>query len=614
MTQIPIWLPYVDLGCAAAAGALWYAWPQLGPWPLALVLAPWALRWLLAGRPSRHTLLDLPLLFFLVTAAVGVWAAFHPETAWAKFWILVGALAIYYALANQPDGRHLRVFAILFAFFGAGIVVYFLWTNNWVHGKAKTEALTRLGKVIQAALPPFASHQMQPNVVGGLLAMIVPFQVAVLLDRSEGGRKGLRWLAGLAMALTVFGLLLTTSRGAWLALAAGLALWVLWKVAAIRAAQSGIPHRAGRFVTLVAVAVIVLSMALLLLPNGPQRLAAVVPGQNQLPSRVLLWSRALFLIQDVPLTGGGLDSFRALDSAYAFPIWRWAKYHKDIFVTNYHSHNLWLDVAVEQGLPGLAALLWIQGSFVVMVWRGWRTAGGRDKADPWARVLFEAAVVSALVAAIHALVDDVPYGSRAMLLAFVPMGVVAALAPPRVRRSRRAAWALALPAVLILVSAAALAGQRPLLAAWEANLGAVAQARVELAGYLDEGWSLSRVRAEADRSRAASHFEQALAIDPDQPTANLRLGLIWLGQGDHAGAIPLLERAYERLPQRQAARQALAEAYLLAGRLEESAVLWAGVDDAEFKLRRMAGRYQSIGEEELAADAEWLLQQVSHGQ
>ena len=270
---------------------------------------------------------------------------------------------------------------------------------------------------------------MQPNVVAGLLATIVPFQAALLLGPSEGGWRGWRWLAALTMAMTAFGLLLTTSRGAWLALASGLGLWALWLAAGIPASQSGLPNRAGRFFTLLAVAAIAVSVPLLLVPDGPQRLVAGVPGQNQLPGRVQLWTRALYLIRDAPFTGGGLDGFRALDSAYVYPIWRWAQYHVDIFVPNYHSHNLWLDVAVEQGLLGVAALLWIQISFVVMVWRGWKSVAGRGGAAPWSRVLFEAAVVSAVVAAIHALVDDVPYGSRAMLLALAPMGVVAALSP-----------------------------------------------------------------------------------------------------------------------------------------------------------------------------------------
>lgn len=605
---MPGWLPYLDLICAAIASALWYARPELGPAPLLLVLAPWTLRWVLTGRLSRPTPLDLPLLFFIMTAVMGLWAAFHPETAWSKFWIIVGSIAIYYAVANQPDGRHLRAFSLAFALFGGVVVVYFLWTNNWIHGQAKIESLTRIGEAIQAALPPLVAHQMQPNVVAGLLVMIVPFQIALLLDRSGGGW---RWLMAFALVLAALGLLLTTSRGAWLALGIGLGIWILWQARTRIASRPWPSTQTLRLAALLAIIAILLGGLLLLVPNGPQRLLALVPGQNQLPSRALLWSRALFLIQDLPFTGGGLGSFPALDSAYVFPIWRWAQYRADIFVPNYHSHNLWLDVAVEQGLLGLTALLWLQVTFVIMVCRGWRAANAPGEVDPWTRLLFQAAVVSALVLAIHALVDDVPYGSRAMLLSLAPLGVVAALTPPAVRQSRPAVWALALPVLLILLSALALAFQRPLLAAWQADLGAVAQAKVELAGYLDEDWDLAGVRAGADWSQAASRFERSLAADPEQAAANLRLGLIRLGQGDHEGAIPLLELAFARQPRRQAARQALAEAYLLAGRLEESTVLWDGVDDAGAKLERLALSYRKKGEEDQADALLWVRENLS---
>jgi hypothetical protein len=75
------WLPYADLACAATAGAAWYLRPEWGPWPLVLVLAPWAARWVLTGRPTRRTPLDLPLSLFLATAGMGVWIASHKETA-----------------------------------------------------------------------------------------------------------------------------------------------------------------------------------------------------------------------------------------------------------------------------------------------------------------------------------------------------------------------------------------------------------------------------------------------------------------------------------------------------------------------------------------------------
>lgn len=616
MRRMDRWLPPLDLACAAGAGAIWCARPQWGPWALALVLAPWVLRWALTGRPSRRTPLDVPLTVFLATAGIGVWAAYDRETAWAKFWVIVGAIALYYALANQPTTRHLRVFATLYALFGAGIAGYFLWTNNWIHGKAKIDALTRWGEAIQAALPYLPGHRMHPNVVGGMLAIIVPFQIALLARGKRGvlppsrwsGLNARRWLAGSALAITAFGLLLTTSRGGWLALSASLSVWGLWRASGISDPKLSMPHRSPgritRFMTLLAAAVVVVGIGLLVVPGGPQRLLAVVPGQNQMPDRVSLWYRATCLLQDTPFTGGGLGSFPALDSAYAYPITRWSRYRTDIWVTNSHSHNLWLDVGVEQGLLGLAALLWIQGTFGVVVWQGRRTA------DQQSGLLVEAAVVSALVVLGHGLVDDTLYASRGVLLLLVPMGVVVAQSQRRPGVFEIPDLMVAVPVGLIALSLAALVWRQPLVAAWQADLGAVAQARVELAGYLDEDWNLYRVQAAADLGRSINHFERALALDPDQPTANLRLGLIWLRRGEYEAAIPLLEHAYQLRPRLQAARQALGEAYLAVGRLEEAVVLWAGVDEAGTKLQQISSGYRSRGDEVRAADAAWVAERV----
>ena len=55
LKQAPGWLSYVDLACAVVAGGLWYARPQLSPWPLVVALAPWGIRFVLTGRPTRRT-------------------------------------------------------------------------------------------------------------------------------------------------------------------------------------------------------------------------------------------------------------------------------------------------------------------------------------------------------------------------------------------------------------------------------------------------------------------------------------------------------------------------------------------------------------------------------
>jgi hypothetical protein len=97
-------MPYVDLACVAEAGGLWYAFPQVGPLPLLLALAPWPIRLALTGRLTRRTPFDLPLVLFVITAALGVWAAYDRDIAWSKFWLILGA---YSSSTRWPTPRQL---------------------------------------------------------------------------------------------------------------------------------------------------------------------------------------------------------------------------------------------------------------------------------------------------------------------------------------------------------------------------------------------------------------------------------------------------------------------------------------------------------------------------
>src|SRR5687767_7721740 len=103
-------LPYLELGSALVAAALWsqqagvlrYAGQRLDAWPLALLAIPWLLRLALVRPLVRPRLIDLGLALFLASAALGVWAAYDRGPAWAKFWMIVAAVALCYAIAHQP--------------------------------------------------------------------------------------------------------------------------------------------------------------------------------------------------------------------------------------------------------------------------------------------------------------------------------------------------------------------------------------------------------------------------------------------------------------------------------------------------------------------------------
>jgi len=114
------------------------------------------------------------------------------------------------------------------------------------------------------------------------------------------------------------------------------------------------------------------------------------------------------------------------------------------------------------------------------------------------------------------------------------------------------------------------------------NLGALEQTRVELSQYSRPEWPIQdEVRRQADLSRPVRAFQRALVYDPQNATANRRLGMIALSRGDYVGALAYLERAYDTTPGDNATRQLLGEANIVNGRMDEGVALWADVNNAQ---------------------------------
>jgi putative inorganic carbon (HCO3(-)) transporter len=68
--------------------------------------------------------------------------------------------------------------------------------------------------------------------------------------------------------------------------------------------------------------------------------------------RLEIWERALFMIRDFPITGVGMGAFmNVADLIYPFFL------HPANTVV--HAHNLFLQISVDLGLPGLISWIWI---------------------------------------------------------------------------------------------------------------------------------------------------------------------------------------------------------------------------------------------------------------
>ncbi|MGD8465771.1 MAG: O-antigen ligase family protein [Anaerolineae bacterium] len=595
---LPRWLAYADLAMVACAGALWYVRPQVGPWPLVLALAPWGIRYVLTGRLTHRTQFDAPFLIFLLTAGLGVWSAFDRQIAWSKFWLLVGAVLLCYALANAQILGQVRAWLLVLV--GVGAAALFLISNDWDVQGAKLELVASLGRTLQASLPALQAFRLNANVAAGLMATVAPYAGWATVHGWRGIRRrsesqGMRpWLVfglGLsALALILFGLGMAASRGAWLALAGALLLAGVWGVSG-RLSQGQRGKRAWMLIALLLAVAAALSAGVLVWTGSLQAALGLLQGPEAGLDRLGLWRNSLVLVRDYPFVGAGLGSFPLLYSTYALLI------HVAAMT---HSHNLYISVVVEQGIFGLLALVWMWLLFGRAAWHKLSEPGTGSENG-----VLAAAVLSLTTILIHGTIDDVLYSSGGALLLFTPLAFAAAR--PSERRAAARRWlAWGLPVAVLLLVVLALLWRGPLLSLVFSNCGAVQQSQAELGVYSWPEWPIQdAVRREVDLSPAVASYERALVLDPHNATGNRRLGMIELSLGEYEDAAEHLKAAYASEPWSETTRQLYGEALITAGQVVEGQALWSRVVGGQDQLRARIFWYKYIGDEKRAA---WVRQ------
>jgi len=126
-------------------------------------------------------------------------------------------------------------------------------------------------------------------------------------------------------------------------------------------------------------------------------------------------------------------------------------------------------------------------------------------------------------------------------------------------------------------------------AAYLANLGAIAQTRMELNSYDPDHFdnpTLDAVRRQVDLSQAESYFTQALQANPRQLTALQRLAEVALSRKAYTQALDWMQQAASIDPANRVTRLLLGDA-LVANGLPGQAVELA--DGLPFAKGRLAG-------------------------
>ncbi len=121
-----------------------------------------------------------------------------------------------------------------------------------------------------------------------------------------------------------------------------------------------------------------------------------------LEQRVEIWSRAIYMVQDFSFTGVGMGSFgRVADLLYPFFLAPPGQIP--------HAHNLFLQVAVDLGIPGLLAWLAVLFTVMVAAWQVYRS-GRRHPHGSYRTALGAGLLASQAALMVHGLTDAVVWG------------------------------------------------------------------------------------------------------------------------------------------------------------------------------------------------------------
>ncbi len=211
-----------------------------------------------------------------------------------------------------------------------------------------------------------------PNVLGGMMGMVLFIGLGALLGEKDERRAGVRWrlwrlgpaesvgiaavvgvaaVAGIAAVVgmgAVAGLFLSFSRSAWLGTGVGLLYFALTTRLWLRISWRAEWRR--YLLTAGAILIVISGTGLGSLAMARLGQASSLLERNSVSERVRDIGQALMLIRHLPLTGVGTGYY--LDA-----LWAWAGATEQYFPAFQHVHNVPLLVGAEMGLPGMG--LWL---------------------------------------------------------------------------------------------------------------------------------------------------------------------------------------------------------------------------------------------------------------
>lgn len=517
-------------------------------------------------RPSPIILaLNGFMILFAVSAVLSLRASYDPARSREPIYAILACVALYFVVSYAARPRPLsRIIASLGMLAAAGFAAYFITQFGHQEYPETPGFIQRLGEMTTFG-PRLDLLYIHPNAAATFLEVALPICMALVVSM----RGMLRRFWGLCVLAMLYAILLTFSRGAYVGLAGTLVIALI--VSILKQVNRKQAIILGGLFAFIGVVVVI--GILVVVPRVPALASTMATAE----SRLTLYRNSLFLAQDYAITGIGLgDTFAMVYSRFVLMIF--------VPFLSY-SHNLPLAVWLGQGILGIVSFIGIVVLFYAYIIRVMIVAkpGG----------LFYGAWFGVTATLLHGLTDARQYTESPWIMPTLFFGIGLAVAcgarsirrldkeyinadlslPPR---SYRLPIAIAGACAVLLVGGL-LIFNRPIMAAWYANQGALDETRAD--NFISENMDVAE--RQTLRESAISWYQRALEINPNQPTANRRLGNLLVNLEQFEDAVPYLETAAAKEPSNPAAIKGLGLAYTWVGRTQEAADIFLQLDDPQ---------------------------------
>jgi putative inorganic carbon (HCO3(-)) transporter len=351
--------------------------------PVALIIGILAFLRIFTLRKFLRTPIDWGIIGLLVMICITlIMTPLPPKTFPQVLRLLIG-IGVFYAIINwgTSTSKLKRAYPII-AIFGLLLAVYGLINTRWI-----TNKIPWIPEALYLTLPQVATDTIHPSVLGNNLVILLPIILAIPIFTGRGNPLT-KFLIPIAISVFIFSVLMVSqTRGSILAFICAFAVLI-----ALR-------WRRGTIAVIVLVALIGIIFAYIISSSPIYSQVLLTDSSEKLSGRVEIWSRAIFMIKDFPFTGVGMGLYGGLaDSLYPFFL--------NAPGSVPHSHNLFLQIAVDLGIPGLISWLSILLIVTISSWKIFIT----NRSDRWWRGLGAGLLASQVALIVNGMTDSVTWG------------------------------------------------------------------------------------------------------------------------------------------------------------------------------------------------------------